>query len=356
MEQLYNSVIAMTQNVGVHQEKTPTRSAEAEDGVSFQDMMTKKQEKEACETGETECAVPRNGTEQEEPASRQESDLEEQLLAAAISAMQVPIVPMEQVSAAEAPTLDAQGPVGQVMPQAQIQAQNAVRQEIPAQGAHQDSVESVPEERTGQLVQNSQVPEEKSVDTGLVDRENDTAVQSLDKVDEVTVEEVGGEMPVFRDVKDVLVKVGETSAEESEAVSDTQLTEQIGEQVSRALEQGETRVTIRLKPERLGQVEVKLTLTQKGTLEVELRAESQLTQRLLEKESGGLQQMLMRSTQQDVQVQVTHQQESQQPFEDGGHGGRHQNPQQERRQEHRNTNDFLHQLRLGLIPLEGEPA
>lgn len=355
MEQLYNSMITMAQNALMQQEKAPARSADREEGTSFQDMLTKKQEKEAYEVVETEGAVPRNETAQMEPTLKQESDLEEQLLAAAISAMQVPIVPVEQAAAAEGPTPAVLSAADQMMLQAQTQ--NSAYQQIPMQGANQNGVGPDLEESVNQLVQTGRVFEGKPVDTKLTNQAKDAAAQSLDTTGEATAEEVGGEMPVFRDVKDVLVKVGEASAARSEAVSDTQLTEQVGEQVTKALERGETRLTIRLNPEHLGRVDVELTLTQNGTLQVELRAENQLTQRLLEKESGGLQQMLMRNTQQDVQVQVTRQQESQQQaFEDGRQGSHHQNPQQERRQEHRNANDFLQQLRLGLIPLDAEAS
>ena len=355
MEQLYNSMIAMAQNVLTQQEKAPVKNAEREEGTSFRDLLTRKQGTEACESAETEAAAPQNETAQAEPAVKQEVDLEEQLLAAAISAMQVPIVPVEQVTAAEGPTPTVLRSVDQVMVQAQTQ--NTVNQEIPMQEMDQSAVAPALEKGAIQPIQNSQAFEETAMNTKLMDQGTSAALQSLDETGKVTVEEAGGEMPVFRDVKDVLVKVGETSAAHSEAVSDTQLTAQVGEQVSQALEQGETRLTIRLNPEHLGQVDVELTLTQNGTLQVELRADNQLTQRLLEKESGGLQQLLMRNTQQDVQIQVNRQQESQQQaFEDGRQGGHHQNPQQERRQEQRNANDFLQQLRLGLIPLDAEAS
>ena len=92
-------------------------------------------------------------------------------------------------------------------------------------------------------------------------------------------------------------------------------------------------------------------------LHVALRAENSQTQTLLEKDATGLQALLMRNTQQEVQVEVSPQQESQrQDFEDGRQHGQQQDPQQQKQEQKRNGLDFLQQLRLGLIPLDGEAS
>ena len=91
-----------------------------------------------------------------------------------------------------------------------------------------------------------------------------------------------------------------------------------------------------------------------GALHVILHAESTRTQNLLEKDMASLQSLLGRETQQEVKVELPRQQEApRQSFDDGRQNGGQQHHQQEQRQSSRHSGqDFLHQLRLGLIPAE----
>ena len=73
--------------------------------------------------------------------------------------------------------------------------------------------------------------------------------------------------------------------------------------------------------------------------------------------SSDLQGLLSSRTQQNVQVEVQRQQESQQgqnqhPYD--GHNGhaQEQSGQQHQRRQERSSQDFIQQLRLGLIPME----
>ena len=142
---------------------------------------------------------------------------------------------------------------------------------------------------------------------------------------------------MFEDVRAVPVKVGEASKTEEAAEP---MEKQIGPKLTEALRSGETRVEIQLNPENLGKVTVEMTWSRDGGLLVQVHAENSRTQNLLEKNTAGLEALLSRETQQEVRVEVPRQEESQR--------------QDERRKQESSGEDFLQQLRLGLIPLEGE--
>lgn len=352
MDQIYNSMMVMLQRSAMQQESAPAKTSEQQEGPSFKDLLAAQKEAPA----DSVC------TEETAEVSREEEtlDVEQQLLAAALSAMQVPVIPAQQTELTEAQS----GSVMPLMDQAAVQVVESAQ--LFTEGTEQQ-MQSVMEEaqvtESLQPIQNGQAAEENTADSGLSEQKGmDEAVRILDDTENTTdsdmmLEEAGSETPMFHDVKDVLVKVGETAGTESGEAIETPLKDQVGQQISKALDRGETRLSVRLNPQSLGQVDVQLTLTKDGSLQVELRAENQQTQQLLEKELTGLQHLLMRSTQQEVQIQVARHQESQQQnFEDGRQGGHQQNPQQERREERRSAEDFLQQLRLGLIPLEAEAS
>ena len=166
---------------------------------------------------------------------------------------------------------------------------------------------------------------------------------------------------VFRDVEAVPVKVGEASGEEQAETPN--VAQQIDVQLAQALERGESMVRIRLNPENLGEVTVEISQSADGILRVALSAHSGETRSLLERHAGDLQGLLNSRTQQTVEVEVQRGQESQQNQNQqrqqgyDGHNGHAQDGQeQERRQRraHTSSQDFMQQLRLGLIPMDGE--
>ena len=163
--------------------------------------------------------------------------------------------------------------------------------------------------------------------------------------------------PLFHDVKAAPVKVGEADraagAEEAGAVR------QVNNGVAQALEKGEPTVRIQLNPEHLGSVTVEITRSAEGVIRVALSAHTGETRSLLERHAGELQGLLGERTQQSVEVTVQRQQESQQNQNhsyDGHNGHAQDGGQQRRRQqrEHSGGVDFIQQLRLGLIPADGE--
>lgn len=160
------------------------------------------------------------------------------------------------------------------------------------------------------------------------------------------------ETPVFEDVRAVPVKVGEASKTEEAAEP---MEKQIGPKLTEALRSGETRVEIQLNPENLGKVTVEMTWSRDGGLLVQVHAENSRTQNLLEKNTAGLEALLSRETQQEVRVEVPRQEESQrQDLYEQQQEQHRRHQQEERRKQESSGEDFLQQLRLGLIPLEGE--
>ena len=162
--------------------------------------------------------------------------------------------------------------------------------------------------------------------------------------------------PVFHDVKAAPIKVGEVDrapeAEEPDVVR------QVDDGIAQALENGESLVRIQLNPENLGSVTVEITRSAEGIIRVALNAHSGETRNLLERHAGELQGLLSSRTQQNVEVNVQRQQESQQNQNHNydGHNGHAQDGEHRRRrqQEQSGSQDFIQQLRLGLIPVDGE--
>ncbi len=162
---------------------------------------------------------------------------------------------------------------------------------------------------------------------------------------------------LFRDVEAAPVKVGETY--DAQQTQEPDVAKQIDAQLAQALQKGESVVRIQLTPERLGTVTVEISQNAGGIMHVALSAHSAETRGLLERHAGDLQGMLS-SRGQEVQVDVQRQQESQQNQNQqhqqnyDGRNGHAQDGQERRRQhrEHTSTQDFMQQLRLGLIPVE----
>lgn len=156
---------------------------------------------------------------------------------------------------------------------------------------------------------------------------------------------------LFGDVEAAPVKVGE--AYDVQQAQEPDVAKQIDTQLAQALQKGESTVRIQLTPEHLGSVTVEISQSADGILRVALTAHSAETRGLLERHAGELQGML-NSRGQDVQVEVQRQQETQQNQQQqnyDGHNGHAQDGQERRqRREHTNSQDFMQQLRLGLIP------
>lgn len=180
-------------------------------------------------------------------------------------------------------------------------------------------------------------------DTGLTRRNGDSETPQVENAD------VGTAQPLFRDVETVPVKVGETPvADTTQPDLDAQLAKQIGT----AMEDGAQQVKLRLTPENLGTLTIDLTRTQDGALQVVLHTTTEKAANLLSQHAENLGALLHNSTQNTVQVEVQRQeqsqqfqQQSQQQSQQHGQGQQHSRRQQ-------SGEDFLQQLRLGLVTLD----
>ena len=195
-------------------------------------------------------------------------------------------------------------------------------------------LEKVVQEQTGEVV-------EQAAEEVLAPKEDEDIQTELVDVDR-------GPEQVFHDVKAAPVKVGESF--DPQQVQD--VNEQIAAQVVPALQQGETRVELQLTPEHLGTVKVEITQSENGSLHVAITAQNSQTRNLLEKSADSLQNLLASRSQTTVRVEVQRQEESQAQHNNyDGHNSQHQQQQQEqhRPRNYQDSQDFLHQLRLGLV-------
>lgn len=160
---------------------------------------------------------------------------------------------------------------------------------------------------------------------------------------------------LFQDVRSVPVKVGETYQAEQPEQAD--VAKQIDSQLTQALQKGDSTVRIQLTPETLGTVTVEVSKSADGILRIALSAASSETRGLLERHAASLQGMLSSRTDDTVQVEVQRQQESQQDQNQSydGHNG-HAQDERQRHQQHRDADsqDFVQQMRLGLISTDAE--
>ena len=164
--------------------------------------------------------------------------------------------------------------------------------------------------------------------------------------------------PLFERVDAPVVKVAEAPRPVELEAGDgiEQLGRELGGFVVNSVENN--RVEITLTPENLGKLTVEITRGTDGTLNIVLHTASERAANLLEKGADGLRQMLAANAQRDVQVQVRGNEETQQQFlnPDGQNEQQRQGQQQQgrRREERQNAQDFMQQLRLGLVEVNGE--
>lgn len=158
--------------------------------------------------------------------------------------------------------------------------------------------------------------------------------------------DVPAEHTVFETVKEMPVKVGEAPVVDTLAGD---LEAQLAKQISTGLDSGAQQIKIQLAPEHLGTLTIELTRMQDGALQVVLHATTEKAANLLSSRSGELGAMLQSNTQATVQVEVQRQENTQQYQQQnqqhGEQGRQQQNPHRQR------SEDFMQQLRLGLVSL-----
>ena len=337
--------------------QTNTESKKADEKSQDSAQSTQNAEKPQEEQETRQPATPKNGRE-----------LEEQMTLAAMAMLQNPVVTAEELELAPEVqvevSVDAAAPILEetvLEPEQQLVAPKAeVTAQIPVEEAETPAAEQAAAEELPQAIEAPEAAEkteertvEVKVEHGGARRE--AAEVSEDRTDAGETPELQGaevETPVFEKVEAVPVKVGEAP---KAAQAAQPMEEQIAPKVTEALQNGETRVELQLAPENLGKVTVEMTMSKDGGLVVQIHAENRETQNLLSKNSGNLAELLGREAKQEVRVEVPRQEESQRQDLYDQQQERHQRQQQEqRRQQAASGEDFLQQLRLGLIPLDGE--
>ena len=353
MEQMQMTMLSMLQTVTAPQTNKKSESVKTEEGEDFRSMMESKQS----ETKET--AVK----EQVETELPKEDELDESAMQE-LAAMQLFVADTMGIVTVESEDSVAAVETVLFTAEPEVMAQQTVVNagEMPvntAEAAEQfaavaETVETVEkpvgemETAEAEVVSEAEPVTEIEHSSGAEQKrsEADTEQRSEESFAE-EAEVTAGEQKVFRDVETAPIKVSEaaTEAETAESVKT-----QISDKLTETLANGETRVELQLNPDHLGKITIELTKSSDGALHVSLFAENSQTRLMLERDMGGLQSLLHQNVREDVQVEVSHQQEAQQHESYEGH--RQQNREQQQRQDRRHGEDFLNQLRLGLIPQE----
>lgn len=351
----------------------PQTGKESTPGTSFRDQLQQQTKPAKDSTADKpQSDAPANGESAKTPtenAPGNDPNKEQLMAAAAVAPAALQIVDMTNMQ----PDVPVEAVPAEMAVQAQPVVQAETAQPIPAEQV----VQAKPEVMQAAPQENQIKPEAAQTTTvqtaGAVSAEAETVVQTMtqqdagadsgalsgqsageQKNDTEMLEGAAQETPVFHEVKATPVKVGEARTVHTEQGD---VGEQLAKQVDTALQNGENRVTIRLTPENLGAVTVQLTRSTDGALHVALEATGAKALGLLEKHAAHLESMLSVGQQTNVRVEVQHQQESAQsqnghPYDREGQGDAQQQPRQQQHKQS-DTQDFLQQLRLGLIPSDG---
>jgi len=161
------------------------------------------------------------------------------------------------------------------------------------------------------------------------------------------------EQPLFHDVKAVPVKVGENFQLDTEQPD---MEAKLADTIRFAAQQGLRQIEIKLSPENLGNLTVKLTQAADGTLQVVLHTANAKAANLLTQHLDNLNAALQGYGQNnEVRVEVQRGddsqqagQQQQQQTDPDGHN-RQQQQQQHHQQEDQHSGDFVQRLRLGLF-------
>lgn len=403
-----------TQMVAAMQQRPTTAKSQTKDGPSFQDMMNKRAQDAPKDEAppKTENSKPTDKT--EAPADPGQAPVldpyRQQLLAAAQAAaaattiqivdtapqqtnqpvvqtvqIAAPIQPqMEtpQVPVTQAPVLSQQSAAQPVQPQVvqpqvvqpqqsqqtqpmetavqtQVKPQAQTRPTTPRQEAHAQGADTAQTKVEQPLEAVRVQPKGEVTDaqqTELKPQETETpAARPQAKSDQVVTAHTQGEAPVFAKVETTPIKVGEAPMLDTET-GDVDV--QLAKQVDGLLQKGGDRVELRLNPEHLGAVTVQLTRSEDGSIHVAINATSNKATELLERHATGLEQLLAGTSRGPVQVEVQRSQDSQhagqqqQPQERENSAGQQQQQQRQPQREQNRTQDFMQQLRLGLVGVD----
>ena len=168
-----------------------------------------------------------------------------------------------------------------------------------------------------------------------------------------SVQTEGAAQPLFDRTEHMPVKVGEADTLDA---TEPDFAPRLAKAITEAEQEGARHVELKLAPEHLGRLSVELTQGKDGVLHIVFHAENEQAMKLLQEHSATLVSMLHGSHSGEIQVEVPRPQQGEQPWQQpeqqpGQQHGR--NPQEQGRQR-QSTEDFLQQLRLGLLGVEAE--
>lgn len=202
----------------------------------------------------------------------------------------------------------------------------------------------------------------KSLDMTVVTREGKVttlreAMAEFDDQDDTDLDAsaMADRQPLFKDVKATPVKVGDNFRPLDTRQPD--MDENLADTIRFAAQQGLRQIEIKLSPENLGALTIRLTQSADGALQVVLRTSTVKAADLLNQHLDGLNAALQGYSQNEVRVEVQRNEDSQQAQQQqqqtdpNGHN-RQSQQQQQQPQEESHSGDFLQKLRLGLFGTE----
>ena len=353
----YQAMEMMTAMIGAAQGASNQSSGgqTKADGKSDFDSMIeqKQQEAKGQQTQKTETDAAKDKA---EPAVKDEEIPDEQY-AAAVAMMLQPQPEILYVDIApdteEATTQELVPEVG--LPEVELPVQSE------EQNAAAQIVTEQPAEQTVELpVEEAAVPVEiapQQTQNGTQQETENSAPQEgqirAQREDDPAPENVRMEAPLFGNVSAAPVKVATPQAEPL-ALEEPNAAEDLAGRIEDLLGDGiDSRVEFTLVPESLGKITVQITHGVDGTLHVLLNVSTERAAAMLERHTGSLQDLLAANGRTQTHVEVRGNEESQRQFfnpNGENNQGRQQQQGQQRHQQHEHrTQDFVQQLRLGLL-------
>lgn len=368
MEQMNNTLMSMLQTMPNSSDLSKASGKDSSGAGDFQKLLDQKSQSTKTPSQSGEQKEPTEVKKDTPAAEKQDAPPQEDAQTVAKRLMQAGLVVADpsSVSSAmvteEAIVPEEEGQMTLLTAASQTAAESTVsaaQQDIQLpeqqlQGQNQVQVQQGQEEA---VVQPQQQVSQAEVQTEEQPAQTMQGEQLQQPQEEAEVEVTDAEQApqqIFREVESTPIKVGETyQAKEPEVA------QQIDTQLTQALAKGESMVRIQLTPASLGTVTVEVRQDVEGILHIVLSAHSSETRGILERSAANLQGLLANRTQQNVQVEVQRQEESQQGQNQSYDGHNGHNGQEEQRQRQRQdlqdqaaSADFAQQLRLGLIPEE----
>lgn len=350
-----------------------------QNGQEFEDMLLQQSkasnaQQKADNSSKKSEDKPKPEKTQQKSTQEDEATEEGGELAAALVTSQ-PVVPFELVSLPDfqvmeegAEVLEALNPdvpVEELLPVTGEEAVVSTQQEAPVELAPEQAVETAPETLPKQEAPAAEAQDVQPQAEVAQDVEVKVVASHAQSQDEAELEEDGQEenifqesTPLFHDVKAAPVKVGDV--QKPVDVEEPEAPQQIAGQVAQAIQQGESMVRIQLNPANLGSVTIELTRDAAGQLTVMMHPETARAYNALAQHMNSLTLMLMSKSENGVVVTIESPEENQNPnmFDPNGHNGQaKENDEQKKKQKDQtggvNPTDFLSQLRLGLVDMNG---